>query len=186
MLDFNINVELKPDFPTSAKGKVDRLVITSCAIHLFSDDRIWSGFDEETYNTLNRNDCGLGVLDVEVGFAGYTGAAYPKVYTKCFVLRTDSNWRIKPMKFTNEISGSKINQRGKTVIGIRYYFKNEEEIEQLITCGRLMFECFFALNKPKNVYGLMCQLRKGESGWEAECANTYHPPHAKNIKNMID
>lgn len=186
LMDFNINLQFPFAASMPSKGDVDRLVVSSCAIHLFSDDRIWSGFDEETYNALNRNDWGLGVLDLEIGFSGYTGTAYPKVYTKCFVLRTDNNWRIKPMKFSNETSESKVNQRGETIIGIRYYFREDREIEQLLSCERLMFECFFALDNPKKVYGLMCQLRKSESGWEAECANTYRPSHAKNIKGLMD
>ena len=186
MLDFNINLEFKPDFPISTKGNVDRLVITSCAIHLFSDDRIWSAFEEQTFNRLNTNDYGFGVVDFEIGFSGYSGVAYPQVYTKCFDLRTDNGLRIMPMKYRNTPSESKVNQRDETVIGIRYYFKKEEEIEQFVSCDRLMFECFFALDKPKNTYALMCQLKKDNSVWHAEYANTFRPDYAKNIKHLID
>lgn len=186
MLDFNIDLKFTPEIIFVPKGKVDRLVVSSCAIHLFSDKRIWSEFEEETYSYLNGNNWGLGVVDFEIGFAGYSGMAYPKVYTKCFVLRTDSNWRIKPMKFSNETSCSKVNQRGETIIGIRYHFRDEQEIERLTSSECLMFECFFALDNPKNVYGLMCQLRKSETGWEAEFANTYRLEHAKNIKYLMD
>ena len=186
LMDFNINLQFDPELPAVAKGKADQLVVSSCAIHLFADNRIWSAFEEMTFNQLNRNDYGLGVVDFEIGFAGYTGAAYPKAYIKCFDLRTDNDLRIKPMKFSNEVSESKVNQRGETVIGIRYYFRRKEEIELLTTCNRLMFECFFALGSPKNVYGLMCQLQKNDTGWEAEFANTFHPAYAKNIKHLID
>ena len=186
MLDFNVNLEFKPDFPVSTKGNVDRLVITSCAIHMFSDDRIWSAFEEQTFNRLNSNDYGFGVLDIEIGFSGYSGAAYPQVYTKCFDLRTDNGLRIMPMKYRNTPSESKVSQRGETVIGIRYYFKSEEEITQIATSNRLMLECFFALKDPKNTYTLMCQLKKEDGCWQAEFANTYRPSYAKNIKGLID
>ena len=186
LIDFNINLQFNPELTAHTKAGNDCLVITSCALHLFDDNRIWSAFEELTFNRLNRNDFGLGVVDFEIGFAGYRGKAYPKVYTKCFELRTDTGLRIKPMKFTNDTSESKINQRGETVIGIRYYFQTEAEIKQLISCGRLMLECFFALGKPKNTYGLMCQLKKDGSVWRAEFASTFRPDYAKNIKNLID
>ena len=186
MLDFNISMEFKPDISISAHDKVDRLVVTSCAVHLFDDNRIWSAFEEMCYNNLNRNDYGLGVLDLEIGIGGYTGTAYPKVYTKCFDLRTDNGLLIKPMKFTNHYSESKVNQRGETVIGLRYYFREERETELLCNCTRLMFECFFAFDKPRNTYAVMCQLEKKDGVWHAEYANTFHPSYAGNIKNLID
>ena len=186
MLDFNINVEFSPELSLSARDKVDRLVVTSCAVHLFEDNRIWSAFDEMCYNDLNSNDYGFGVLDLEIGIAGYSGTAYPKVYTKCFELRTDNGLLIKPMKIYNNTSESKVNQRGETIVGIRYYFKSEQEIKLLLACSRLMFECFFALDKPRNTYAVMCQLQKANGNWSAECANTFHPQYAKNIKHLID
>ena len=186
MLDFNISMEFRPDISVSPQDKVDRLVITSCAVHLFDDNRIWSAFDETCYNDLNNNDYGFGVLDLEIGIAGYSGTAYPKVYTKCFELRTDNGLLIKPMKYTNNYSESKVNQRGETVIGLRYYFKKEQEIELLCSCERLMFECFFALDKPRNTYAAMCQLEKKDGIWTAEYANTFRPSYAGNIKYLID
>jgi hypothetical protein len=186
MLDFNINLEFKPELGTLSHSKVDSLAISSCAIHLFSDDRIWSSFDEDSYNYLNNNNYGLGVIDFEIGLVGYTGVAYPKVYTKCFELRTDNNLRIKPKKIRNDTSESKINKRGEVVIGLRYFFKDEKEIEDFENCNRLMFEAFFALEKPKNTYAFMCQLYKTEHGWEAEYANTYRRSLKENIKWLVD
>lgn len=186
MLDFNISMEFRPDISVAAHDKIDRLIVTSCAVHLFDDNRIWSAFDEMCYNNLNRNDYGFGVLDLELGLAGYTGTAYPKVYTKCFDLRTDNGLRIKPMKLTNYHSESKVNQRGETVIGLRYYFREEREIKLLCDCKQLMFECFFALDKPRNTYAVMCQLEKKDDVWSAEYANTFHPSYAGNIKHLVD
>lgn len=186
MLDFNISMELNPDLSLLPKAKDDQLVITSCAVHLFSDNRIWSGFDEMCFSDLNHNNYGMGVVDFEVGFTGYTGTPYPKVYTKCFALRTDNDLRIKPMKFSNKTCESKINQRGETVIGIRYYFMNEREIELLQSCKRLMFESFFALGDHRKTYAFMCQLCKDGDGWKAEYANTYRNTGNESIKSMID
>ena len=90
------------------------------------------------------------------------------------------------MKADNRASESKINQRGETIIGIRYYFRSKEEIHSLRGCNRILFECFFALEKPKNTYALMCQLEKDGGEWKAKYANTYRPRYAKNIKGLID
>lgn len=186
MLDFNVSVQFEPHFQQLVKDKIDRLVVSSCAVHMFSDNRLWSGFDEMTFSSLNENDYGLGVLDIEIGLVGYTGKSYPKFYTKCFLLHTDNNLKIKPMKYRNDASESKVNQRGETVIGIRYFFTNDQEIQLLSSCDRMLFELFIALDKPKNVYGIACQLKKGEDEWSAEYANTFHLDYADNIKCLYD
>ena len=187
MLDFNISLEFKPDVKFVSKENVDALVITSCAMHMFpTDDRMYSDFEEQTYNELNNSANNLGFVDIEIGFAGYTGTPYPKVYTKCFMLYTDNYQMIKPMKMVDNSSESKINHRGETVIGIRYYFRTKDEIDNLLHCNRILFECFFALGKSKNTYGLMCQLQKENDVWNAKYANTYRPCYASNIKHLLD
>ena len=91
---------------------------------------------------------------------------------------------IKPIKLENNISESKVNQRGETVIGFRYYFRNEEELKKLGSAEKLMFDTFFALELPTNTYALACQLRKENDHWIADYANTYRAN--KNIKGLID
>ena len=184
MLD--LHIDLTPTFQYQPKVADDQLVIASCAIHPLEENRIWSAFDEMCYNDLNDNEYGLGAVDFEIGFTGYSGKPYPKVYAKCFALRTDNGLWIKPMKFLNTTSESKVNQRGETVIGIRYYFKNKQEIELLEKSSRLMFESFFALGNHRKVYAFMCQLRKVDSEWKAEFANTYRNTGNDSIKSMID
>jgi hypothetical protein len=187
MLDFNISLEFKPDVKFASRENVDALVITSCAVHMLpNDDRMYSDFEEQSYNELNCATGNWGFVDIEIGFAGYSGKPYPKVYTKCFMLYTDKYQLIKPMKMANNTSESKINRRGETVIGIRYYFQNKDEINNLLNCNRILFECFFALEKAKNTYALMCQLEKRDEVWSAKYANTYRPHYATNIKCLID
>ena len=54
MLDFNISLEFKPDVKFASKENVDALVITSCAVHMLpNDDRMYSDFEEQSYNELN-------------------------------------------------------------------------------------------------------------------------------------
>ncbi len=187
MLDFNVSLEFNPDIKVVTKSDIDALIITSCAIHISAnDDRMYSDFDDQTFNKLNCATDDLGFIDFEIGFAGYSGKPYPKVYTKCFMLYTDNFQLIKPMKMNNHTSESKINQRGETVIGIRYYFKTRDEIQKIISCNNLLFDGFLALGKPQNTYAFVCQLQKKEEIWTAKYANTYRPHYAKNIKGLID
>ena len=187
MLDFNISLELKPDITAMYKGPVDALVITSCAMHMFSnDDRMYSDFEAQTFNVMNYSADRFAFLDVEIGLTGYSGKPYPKLYTKCFTLFSDNYELIKPMKMNDNTSETKINQRGETVIGMRYYFRSEEEMLKLIQCKKLLLECFFALDKPHNTYGLMCQLEKADGNWAIKYANTYKPGYARNIKHLFD
>jgi len=186
VLDFNINLQFAPDLTAlKSRKKSDALVISSCAIHSFSDNRIWSYFDDETFNRINRNEHGLGVIDFEIGFTQYMGTAYPKVFVDGFEMRTDNDLLIKPHYGFSKYEGkAKINQRGETVIGIRYFFVSEEEIAKIISCNGLLFECFFSLEKIKNEYALMCQLKKYNGCWKAEFANTYRPSEKMNMTNV--
>ena len=187
MLDFNINMEFKPELALVSHSKIDRLVITSCALHYCGkDQRIISDFDDLCYNQLNGNNRGFGFLDIEVGFAGHTGVPYPKVYTKCFRLFTNNQLLIKPLKVINNTSDSKVSQRGETVIGFRYYFRNADEVEKIASAKKIMFDSFFALHQSNNTYGLACQLRKDGGKWTADYANTYRIYRHANIKWLND
>ena len=187
MLDFNVSIEFKPELVTNTTGKVDQIIISSYALHYSeADGRIISDFDDLCYNELSFREQGFGFLDIEVGFSGYAGTPYPKVYSKCFRLFTNNWLLIKPMKLENNTSESKVNQRGETVIGFRYYFQNEEELRKLESAEKLMFDSFFALEKPTNTYALACQLRKENDHWLADYANTYRMKEWKNIKDLID
>lgn len=184
---FDVAFEFSPTFIPKENKKIDELVVSSCAVHYFSDNRLWSSFDELSYNRLNRNDYGLGVLDFEIGFTGYKGIAYPKVYTKCFSLLTDGKTLIKPMKYTNEASLSKINQKGELVIGVRYFFRNEKEVTKLLNCRQILFESFLALEKKTNTYAFACQMHKDDTNnWTCAYANTYRIKKKSNIKFLMD
>lgn len=90
------------------------------------------------------------------------------------------------MKTKNAAHYSKVNQDGDLVIGIRYYFKNSKEIQQIKNCTALLVEGFIALGDPRNVFGIMCQLKKEQDIWKISSSFTYRPKEAKNIKNLMD
>ena len=127
---------------------------------------------------------------------------------KCFATTVEDGamQQIKAVCDTEEFSSSKIRimpdvHAGKgctigttmtvtdkivpSMVGVDY-FNSKEEIYSLRQCSKIFFECFFALDKPKNTYALMCQLEKDNGEWKAKYANTYRPSYAHNIKGLID
>lgn len=179
-------------FEAKSKQKVSKLpkalIVDACRVYIFSEGRVYSEFEEMSFDYLNNNDYGYGTLQIEFVFLnGITDNPYPNFYTKCIVVRTDNSLRIKPMKMHNEKSYSKVDQFGNLVIGISYYFTSIHEIKKIEECGSLLVEGFISLEKPNNVYGIMCQLSKNsENTWYIKSSYTYKPDYAKNIKNLID
>lgn len=188
MLDSQFSIfSLEATVPTKVDIRSNALLLKACNIYIFSENKIYSEIDEMAYDSLNSNDFGCGALDIEFIFTnGVTQEAYPDFYTKCFVIRTNTDFRIKPMKINNSKCISKLTQNGDLVIGIRYYFHDRKEIEQIQNCSSFLVEGFIALQKPHNVFGLMCQLYKNDTLWKLTNAYTYKPKYAKNIKGLID
>ncbi len=163
------------------------LLLKECNVYGFSDVRVYSELDELSIDVFNRNDYGFGLLEIEFVFDNnVTENRYPEFYTKCFVIRTDTGVWIKPMKYQNYTVPSKVNSNGNLVISIGYYFDSQEQVDNIQQCKALLVEGFIALDSPKNVFGVMCQLRKSKDSWFIDRAYTYKPKHAKNIKHLID
>ena len=190
MLDITNNITLfaaKTEIDVDVEKQPQALLIRGCNIYIFSAKRVYSEFDEMTFDSLNANNYNCGALEVEFTFLNnITKNAYPEFYTKCFVVRTDNGVCIKPMKVRNNRCASKINPKGELVTGIRYYFQNEKEIKSIQDCNRFMIEGFIALDNPKNVFGVMCQLERKGKEWEIVQAYTYKPDNAKSIKYLMD
>lgn len=164
------------------------LLIKTCRAYVFSQGRVYSEFEEMSFDYLNSNDYGFGTLQIEFVFAnGVTESPYPDFYTKCFIIRTDNDLSIKPIKIGTQKRYSKVDEHGDLVIGISYYFTSEIEIEKIGKCESLLVEGFISLDKPNNVFGVMCQLSKNaDSTWSITSSYTYKPRYAKNIKNLLD
>lgn len=188
MLDPKVTLfSYSASIPVTMKTENHALILKSCNVYAFSADRIFSELDELTFDTLNSNDYSCGSLDIEfVILNGMIKEVYPDFYTKCMVIRTNTKCCIKPMKTKNAAHYSKVNQDGDLVIGIRYYFKNSKEIQQIKNCTALLVEGFIALGDPRNVFGIMCQLKKEQDIWKISSSFTYRPKEAKNIKNLMD
>ncbi len=188
MLDSKLTLfSFSASAPTIAPEENHALILKSCNVYAFSAGRIFSELDELTFDSLNCNDYGCGTLELELVISnGIVKEAYPDFYTKCVVIRTNTKCFIKPMKINNKPHCSKVNRDGDLVIGIRYYFRDENQIQQIQSCTSLLVEGFIALGKPKNVFGVMCQLEKENGTWKISSSFTYKPKYAGNIKNLID
>lgn len=188
MLDANIDKIFSIDvsLPDNINDTPKALLLRACKVYIYDKNRIYSDFEEQSFDYLNSNN-GFGELYIEFVFANnIVSQSYPKFYTKCFVVRTDSGFFIKPMKHTNHASISKINQKGELVIGVKYYFKDKEQIYKIINSSSILVEGFIAIGKCTNVFAVMCQLKKGKKNWKITSAYTYKPKNAKNIKHLID
>jgi len=187
MLDASINLlSIEATVGIKEENLPKALLIRACKVYVFSEERIYSELEELTFDALNDNE-GYGTLDIEFVFANnIVSESYPEFYTKCFVIRTDSGVKIRPMKMKNNPTYSKINQNGELVIGIRYYFRSKKEIEGVMSAKDFLVEGFIALGKPKNVFGIMCQLNKVHNSWNISAAYTYKPRYVKDIKYLID
>ena len=186
MLDTNIKFSIEASLPVKTEESPKVLLLRACNMYLYDENQVYSEFEEQTFDALNLNE-GFGSLNIEFTLdKNIVNQGYPQFYTKCFVIRTDTGLRIKPMKSRNDPNSSKINQNGELIIGICYYFKNEEEVKEIIKSKKILVEGFIALENVTNVFGIMCQLQKSDPNWEIATAYTYKPCYAKNIKHLID
>lgn len=187
MLNSNITLFSFEAKSNKTSNSSNALLLKECNVYGFSDVRVYSEFDELSIDVFNRNDYGFGLLEIEFVLENdLIASKYPEYYTKCFVIRTDTGVLIKPMKFRNNTTMSKVNSNGHLVISVGYYFDSQEQVDMIMQCKALLVEGFIALDKPKNVYGIMCQLSKASNSWVIDRAYTYKPKHAKNIKYLID
>lgn len=166
----------------SVKNKA--LVLAGCAAYLHANKIVYSELDELNFSDINRNDYGLGFMDVEFYFEDSFDDPYFKFCTRCFSIRTDNGVRIKLNGYPDNQYYSKVNKNNKVVVGIRYYFQLEEEIKYFESCNTFCIEGFIAIGKKKNVYGIMCRLNKMEDQWSVIDCNTYKIYNNRNITSL--
>ena len=170
--------------PVSDKGNV--MVISGCRVGL--DRQLpYSEFEELTYYNLNMNDYGCGRTDIEISFENSLKNPYVDFWIQCVSIRTDNEvlFKINNNSFVEKLKikhYTKVTKEGKVAFGAGYYFRNEEEREQLLQCSSFCFEGFVALGKKTNVYGFMCKVDRTENGWVLSEGNTYRIYKHSNIK----
>ncbi len=188
MLDLKVDKiwGIEATVPNKLDNNSNALILRACNFYAFGKNEICSELEILCFDELNQNN-GFGAMDIEFVFKrNVVDEAYPKFYTKCFVLRTDTGKFIKPMKRTNYPNCSKINQNGELVVGVRYFFHDEHDIDKIKKCNEMLIEMFIALGKQTNVFALKCDLVKTKDNWEITSAYTCKPMYAKNIKYLYD
>lgn len=182
----SISTSVQPTLLRKEQG----LVLKSCNVCVYGEnsaDHMYSQLDELTFEDLNRNDYGCGYMEICFGFLGQVvEKPYPVFFANCFAIRTDTDCMIKPKNSRTGECQSKINHNGETVVGVRYFFKDAKEIERFCACNELLAEGLIALDTPKNVFGLMCRLKKEEDKWALFESYTYQCKHIKNIKDVAE
>lgn len=172
--------------PNKSDEKSNALILRACNFSVFGKNKIWSEVEMLCFDVLNHNN-NFGMMDIEFVFQNnVVEEAYPEFYTKCFVLRTDTGKFIKPMKRSNYPNCSKINQNGELVVGVRYFFHDEHDIDKIKKCNEMLIEMFVALGKQTNVFALKCDLVKTKDNWEITSAYTCKPKYARNVKRLYD
>ena len=107
-----------------------------------------------------------------------------KFYISCFALRSISISKKytaklntprpnKQLMFLNQNNYTKVNSDGNMSLGIRFYFRSEEEREAVLNSDEICIEGSVAFGKKTNVYDIMCRIVKSDEGWTLDEAYTY-------------
>lgn len=157
------------------------MVVAGCNAYIgdsiSKEDRVYSEWEENNYAYLNKNDYHGKVLELEICLHSISKYIYSEFYARCFAIRTDNGIRTKingPQK-SNWIT--KMNLHNQMVLGIGL-FLSDYEYENLQKANMILIEGCFAIKKKNNTYGIAIQLKKKDSMYEVQFANTY------KIKNI--
>lgn len=156
----------------STKIRQNCLVLRECKAVLFNANQPYSELAELTFSMLNYNDYGYGWMNLEFCFDMVEMYAYAPFYAGCFAIRTNNGITIKFNGHPKSRCLSKINSDNQIVVGITYYFCNEEERMRILSASKIAIEGNIAFKKKKPVYGIVCFLAKKEDGWHMEESNT--------------
>lgn len=175
-------------FPNENTNKSKALILSGCRVDLIQKVP-YSEFDELNFYFLNNNDFGFGITNIELSFENNFIDPYFIFYIQCVTIRSDNgvlckinkNAIPKRLKLGNY---TKITKEGKIALGLKYYFRTQEEVEALINCNAFCIEGFLALKQKTNVYGFMVQIVKYDDEWVMEAGNTYRIHKHSSIEHL--
>lgn len=187
MKKINLSIEnftlLKLD--SKEKNKEDKaLIITGTTIKLLNELH-YSEIDENNYIYLNNNDYGNSGFTIEINFNNIFNTPYMNFYANCFRINIDEKIIIKGNINYKDNIITKINKNGNIVIGLGYFFKEENEYNILKNSKSIIIEGYVAFEKTKNIYGIMCNLIKDKDIWTIDEANTYRNITEGDIKSLL-
>lgn len=177
----------------SEKSRTERLILDSCKAIIY--DKTYSELDELSFANLNNNDYDFGYIEYEFGFKESFSNPYMRFYIACFALRMNLlGYPIKlniighpkgEPKFLYPSNYTKVNKYGNMALGIRFFFRNEEERNAILNSGEICIEGNISLGSKRNVYDIMCRIVKKEDRWEIEDAYTYRTHPKTYIYSLI-
>lgn len=177
----------------SEKLRTERLVLDSCKAIIY--DKTYSEFDELSFANLNHNDYGFGYVEYEFGFKESFSNPYMRFYIACFALRMNLlGYPIKlniighkkgEPKYLYPNNYTKVNKYGNMALGIRFFFRNEEEKNAIFHSEEICIEGNISLDSKRNVYDIMCRIVKKDDNWIMEDAYTYRSHPKSFIYSLI-
>lgn len=169
----------------SSQIRQNYLVLRECKAKLFNGDTPYSELDEITFSLLNYNDYGFGRMDIEFCFDMAETYVCQPFYADCFAIRTNNGIRCKLNGHPKMKCASKINSNNQIVIGVTYYFRDQEERKKILSASKVAIEGNIAFRKKTCVYGIVCFLVQDERKWRMEEASTLLRIGRKNIAAYI-
>lgn len=189
MFDIVLNAQFSIPVPTSLQYGRDVLALTGCKV-VHQDNDLYSEIDELNFYRLNSNDYECGRIDIELSFDGTTKKPYSNFKARCISIRSDHGANIKingltPLHKISPKSYTKVSKEGKLVLGLSYYFSNEDECEKILNCTSFCIEGFFSLGCDYNVYSFSCITKKINDNWCLDVGNVSRIYHLTNINNLL-
>lgn len=163
------NLSLVPNFQNLAQGST--LQVVSCSVLVDNIKKTpYSELQELNRCLINSNN-GFGDVVVEVGFVNKFKNPYFKFWGNCVSIRADDSVICKIDGIFDD-GISKVDKNGNVVIGVEYFFRDEDIRQKVLSCRSFCLEMFLALEKKNNVFALRCEFEK-DSVWETTVADTY-------------
>lgn len=165
------------------RSSSNRLVFNSCKAIIY--DKTYSEFDEMTFANLNHNDYGFGYIEYEFSFKESFNTPYMEFFVSCFAFRMNllgypiklNGLRPPKARRLRELltppTYTKVNKYGEMSFGIRFFFRSLEERDAMLNCDRLCIEGNVSFGGKRNVYDIMCRIKKENDDWIVDEANTY-------------
>ena len=186
MLDANIKL-FEFQLPSVQSKLRSAMIVGGCNAYvgnyIVSEYRGYSEWEQNNYAYLNCNDYNGKVLEIEICLQSNEQNIYRAFYARCFSIRIDNQFTIKIDGLKHNKYYTKMNMNNQVVMGVGM-FLTDEEYELLLKANLILIEGFFAIQKPRNTYGIAIQLEKKERGFEPRFANTYKVKGIGNINNL--
>ncbi len=189
MLDVIIKTEIPLISKAEESNNSQELTLTGCKV-VHYESGFYSIIDDLNFYRLNSNDYNLGRIDIELSFQEEIKNPYTTFEFRCITFQTDLGVARKIKGVTNlhkfsSKSYTKVSKDGKLVLGISYYFPDEETKNGILNCKAFALDGFFCLGSKRNVYSFSCATKKVNDNWILDVGNTSKIYKFTHINNLM-